>query len=134
MSNEMININDMISETSVYTSLKCDTDAEKVNFYNITNAPQERLGDHINEVINAKDIFCESVECVNDETGEITNAPRIVIIDDKGVGYACVSMGVFSSLKKIMNLFGQPTWEKPVKIKVGQIKKSAKSILTLTLV
>jgi hypothetical protein len=81
-------------------------------------------------VINAKDVFCEVVTCKNPETGESNECPRIVIIDDKGVGYQAVSLGVFSALKKVFQVFGVPTWKKPIALKVVQVTKGQNKILT----
>lgn len=131
--NELINVSGLTQETSVYCSVKAETPEEKKALYNVTNTPAERLGDHINETITVKDIFCEIVNCTNTETGETTPAPRIVFIDDKGTGYACVSLGIFSAVKKLFAMFGEPTWEKGLKIKVKQITKGAKTILSIQL-
>lgn len=63
------------------------------------NNPEHRLSEYINKTILAKDLFCEVVDCVNQETGEITPCPRIVIIDKNGEGYQAVSLGVYAQLK-----------------------------------
>jgi len=48
----------------------------------------------------------------------------VVLIDDKGVSYQCVSLGIFSALKKVFAIFGTPdTWKKPIGIKVKTIDK-----------
>jgi hypothetical protein len=118
-----------------FCSMVAKTDKEKATLFNAMNSPEKRIGDCINEIINAKDIFCETVTCINRDTGECTECPRIVIIDDKGVGYQAVSMGVFSAMKKILGVFGTPTWETPIKLKVKQISKAAdRKILTFEVV
>lgn len=119
------------SENIFYTSLKSETAEEKKKLFNAQNKADERLADHINKTLAIKDVFVEIVDCVNEDTGEVSQAPRIVLIDDKGVSYACVSVGIFSALKKIFGIFGEPTtWEKPLKINVKQITKGKKQMLT----
>ena len=59
-----------------------------------------------------------SVECVEihkeDTPEEKTIAPRIVLIMEDGQSYACVSVGVFQSLKRMFTLLGTPdTWAEP---------------------
>lgn len=116
-----------------YCSVNADDPVKKAELFNAMNNPDERLADHINEVIKVKDVYCEAVELVNEQTGLSNVNPRIVLIDEKGKSYQCVSFGVFNALKKIMSpaFFGAPTWENPIPIKVKQITRGQRSMLTL---
>lgn len=122
---------DLTSAQTQFCSMTAKTPEEKAKLFNAMNNPDKRIGDCINMVINAKDLYVEVVNCTNEETGEVTACPRIVIIDDKGVGYQAVSVGIFSALKKVIQVFGAPTWETPVKLKVQQITKGSRKMLTL---
>lgn len=122
---------DMTSAQTSFTSLSANTDEEKGNLFNAINNPDKRLADCINTVIKAKDLFIEIVNCTNEETGEVTACPRIVIIDDKGVSYQAVSLGIYSALKKIIQIFGAPTWSTPIKLEVKQVTKGTRKMLTL---
>lgn len=120
--------------TVAYSSIDLTkaSEADKKNYFNAINSSDKRLGDEINNVIELKNVYVEIVELHDDKTGEMTKAPRIVLIDSKGDGYTCVSTGIFSSLKKIFQVFGIPeTWKSPIKLKVKQITKGEKKILTL---
>lgn len=118
-----------------YTSLPMESESDRKKVYNVTSNPTYRLRDYVGKIINLKDVYAEQIELANDETGEINVAPRIILIDDKGVSYASVSKGVFSSLKKIFALFGTPDqWAKPLKVEVKQVSSKEKVTLTLTLV
>ena len=75
---------DMTSAQMQYCSLKASTDEEKAMLFNIINNPEKRLADCINMTINASHLYIEVVNCTNEETGEVTACPRIVIIDEKG--------------------------------------------------
>lgn len=122
---------DLTSAQTQFCSMIATTDEQKAKLFNAMNNPDKRIGDCINMTINAKDLYVEVVNCTNEETGEVTACPRIVIIDDKGVGYQAVSVGIFSALKKVIQVFGAPTWENPVKLKVQQITKGSRKMLTL---
>lgn len=122
---------DMTSRQLSFSSLKATNDEEKADLFNAINNPEKRLADCINMTINAKDLFIEVVDCTNEETGEITACPRIVIVDDKKVSYQCVSVGIYSALKKIIQIYGAPTWETPIKMVVKQITKGNRKMLTL---
>lgn len=125
---------DMTTAQTQFCSMTAKTDEEKARLYNAMNNPDKRLSDCINMQIKAKDLYIEVVQCTNEETGEITNCPRIVIIDEKNVSYQCVSVGIYSALKKIIQVYGAPTWKTPVKMEVKQINKGTRKMLTLNVV
>lgn len=124
---------DMTSAQLSFSSLIAETDEQKADLFNAINNPDKRLADCINMTINAKDLFIEVVNCTNEETGETTPAPRIVIVDDKGVSYQAVSVGIYSALKKVIQIFGIPTWEKPIALEVKQVTKGQRKMLTLNI-
>lgn len=123
-------ITDLTNRQTTFCSLSATTPAEKAMLFKAMNNPEKRIGDCINMTINAKDIFCEVVDCINQQSGEIQACPRIVIIDDKGVAYQAVSLGVYSAIKKIIQVFGTPTWKTPLPLVVKQITKGEKKLLT----
>lgn len=129
-------IMDLTSERKVqFCSMTPKNEDEEIVLYNAMNAPEKRVGDCINMTIEVKHIYCEVVTCVNRESGEESVCPRIVLIDKDGVGYQAVSMGIYSAVKKLMTIKGNPaTWKKPVKIKVTQVTKGDRKLLTLNMV
>ena len=125
---------DMTTAKTQFTSMVASTAEEKAKLFNAMNNPDERISDNINKVIKAKDLYIEVVNCTNTETGEVTACPRIVIIDDKGRSYQAVSIGIYSALKKVIQVYGAPTWETPIKLEVKQITKGDRKMLTLNVV
>ena len=135
MENDEKMIMDLTAERKTsLCSLKAKTPEEKIQLFNIMNNPEKRIADCINIPIEVTDIFVEVVTCVNQETGEVKECPRIVLIDKNGVGYTSVSFGIFSALKKVMQVFGNPTWKIPVKLVPTQLTKGTNKILTLNMV
>lgn len=116
---------------SSFCSLKTGTLKEKAAFYNATSNPDHKVGDYINKVIRVKDIYVEAIELEDEETGEAVSAPRIVLIDTEGKTYQAVSRGVFNSLVRLINTFGQPTWEEGLPLLVRQISLGKNQMLTL---
>ena len=113
-------------------SIKAETAEEKALVFNAANNPQHKVADFINKKIMVKDIYAETLELVNKETGEVDKAPRIVLIDEAGEAYECVSVGMFSALKKLIATFGEPTWEEPIPVVVKQEKVANGSMLTIS--
>lgn len=123
-------IMDLTSRQTSFCSMKATTKADKIKLYQAMNNPSKRLSDCINLEIHLKDVFVEVVNCT-DDLGMSQLCPRIVLIDDKGVGYTCVSIGVFSSLKKLFQIFGVPTYKEPLTVVPTQITNGQNKILTL---
>lgn len=122
----------LTSRTAMFCSMAANTPAEKVKLFNIMNNPEKRVKDCVNMTILVKDVFAEEVVLTNERTGLVSREPRIVLIDKDGTGYQCVSRGVFSALRKIIGIFGQPTWAKPIPMRPKLVNKSAdRSILTI---
>lgn len=125
---------DMTTAKTQYCSMVADTDEARAKLFNAMNNPDERLSEMINKQIKVKDVYIEVVDCTNTETGEVTPCPRIVLIDEKGKSYQAVSIGIYSALKKLFQVYGVPTWEKAVTMEVKQITKGDRKMLTLNVV
>lgn len=147
MSNEIVAVSDADVVTDIreydvrelegtnlaaFCSVNAETMEEKALIFNAANNPQHKIADHINKKIMVRDVYAETLELVNKETGEVDKAPRIVLIDDKGEAYECVSVGMFSALKKLIATFGEPTWEQPIPVVVKQEKVANGSMLTIS--
>lgn len=107
---------DLSKATPSFCSLQPSTPEEKVTLFNAMNNPTYRIDEKINCEINVRDIYAETVEIVNEKTGEVSTAPRIILIDTDGNSYGCCSYGVFNSVKKLIQVFGVPTWHEGIKV------------------
>lgn len=110
-----------------YCSIKDDgTRKTKVAIFNAVNGADDSIADHIGEVIEVVNVVAHPVELLDEETGEVVNALRTVLIDKNGKTYTAVSQGITSALSKIFSIIGTPedgAWEKePVKMKIRQVK------------
>lgn len=121
---------DLTSRQTTFCSMAPETVQEKAVLFKAMNNPEKRIADCINMTIMAKDIYCETVTCTNQQTGEQQVCPRIVIIDENGVGYQAVSLGIFSGIKKVIQVFGMPTWGEPLPLIVKQVTKGERKLLT----
>lgn len=112
---------DLTTSTSGWCSLDAVDDRDRVTLFNAITTPQ-KLADQINKQITVRHIYAEIIHVVNDETGEMVAAPRVVLIDDKGVGYQSVSTGIYNAVKRLILLFGAPAdWSQPHKVEVQNV-------------
>lgn len=142
MSNEVMTINKQdlaISTDSVMEMLSGETTGNficsipddgsrkaKVAIYNAVQNADEQLSEHINEILEIVDIVAHPIQLPDENTDEIINTVRTVLIDKKGKGYQAVSNGICQALGKIIAIIGQPHWDEPVKMK-PLLKKSKNS-------
>lgn len=123
-----------LSETAKtnYSSIKGDSREEKARLFKAKSNPDKRLADCINQKIYVKDLYMEVVTITNDETGEVQDCPRVVLLDKDGISYTSVSFGVYNSLRSLVAVYGEPTWEEPIPIIVRQ-KETGKNRKQLVL-
>ena len=119
-----------LSNAESYCSIKGDSREALVAMYNAINSPDHKLSDFVGKKLNIKDISIERVENMNDETGDMVANARVVLIDENGESYTCVSSGIYSAIKKLVAVFGEPTWEPalPVEIQHLSTKKGRKTM------
>ena len=115
---------------STYCSVQGGDRKAKALVYNAMNNPTHRVGDCINKKLMIKDVLAEVIELENEETGEMQQVPRVVLIDENGESYQAVSTGIFSAVKKAIAVFGAPTWDEPLPIVIKQVSLGKNQMLT----
>lgn len=121
----------MGGEAQAFCSIDAVDPETKAIVFNAANNPDHKVKDFVNKTINVKDIYAEIIEIVNKETGEITKVPRIVLIDAAGSAYECVSVGMYAAIRKIVSIYGAPTWEPPLTVTIRQKSVGKGSMFTL---
>ena len=122
------------SHNVMFCTVNQDEPKAKALVFKAMNNPSNRVADYIGKVIKIKDIFVESVDIENEETGEIDTVPRIVIFDDNNQTYEAVSRGLFNALQKLISVFGLPTYDEPIAVEIKQKAVKKGSMLTFDIV
>lgn len=131
--NELTLFNGKMGQT--YCSKQVKKEEEKKELFNALETCDALLNDCVGQEINIKDVYCEEREIVDDETGETKKKYRTILFDMNGQTYATGSYGIFNIIRKLMTIYGMPTWEEGIKVKVAKRPiGNGKSTLTLTLV
>lgn len=108
-----------------FCSMNAVTPEEKAQLFNAMNSPDARIADLVNVSLDIVDVYAEVVECINQDTGEISKCPRVVLIDKDGKSYQAVSKGIFNAVSKLIAVYGLPHWETPVTVTPYQITKGS---------
>ena len=85
-----------------------------------------RAAECVNEKINLVHILAHRVRIrnVDTDTGEVTFVPadRLVLLDDEGKTYECVSQGLMQSVLLLVDLMGQPSsWTEPIPVTIRNV-------------
>ena len=122
----------------IYSSIKASSVEEKKKLYNALEKCDALLNDIVGTEINIKDFYVEErIVTEDDEDGNEKSVIkyRTILFDTDGKSYATGSYGVYNALRRIVMVYGSPTWEEGVLVKVEKKPiKNGKTQLTLVLV
>ena len=107
---------------------------EDAKIFAALNNPEYRIANFINKTLKIANVLVEIREILNEDTGEIETAPRIVLISEDGKAYQAVSKGMFNAVKNAFEVFGPAPWESPLEIEIKQIPVGRGSILTFDVI
>jgi hypothetical protein len=126
------NISGLNAGDGFFSSLSLKTQAERVAMLKAVNGSQP-LADNLNTPIPVKDIVCQQVQIENEATGVINDAIRTTLIDGDGNAYHATSKGIFTQVKNMINILGNPnTWDEPVTVTATKEGTGARKFLTLS--
>lgn len=103
-----------------YTSLDRSKDENRMVIYRCMENCSSKVSDLINEEIHVANIFAHKVELPVEETGEVREVTRTVLITPEGVTIECVSDGISRCVKALMIAFGDPPWSPAKHVKIVQ--------------
>lgn len=130
MSNELMNLTNNTDSNEFFTSCVPQNDDERMMLYKAMNAPDLKLADLINTEIVIRDYTLEKVK-LTDEDGSEREAIRIGLICVDGTTVSTISNGVLRALRALVAIYGAPTWEKGIKVKVQQIDRNGRRTFNL---
>lgn len=94
-----------------------DEDGQDIALVAMTSA--ERLEDNLNKEFNLKHFVVQRGEVLDEESGELRDSARIILIKDDGTAFSTGSASVASSLGAIVQLRGEPSsWKTASRVMV----------------
>ena len=112
---------DLSTGNAGYCSMQAADDEDRVKLYNACSSPLS-VADMINKQIRLRHIFVEVIQVMSEQSGELVYVPRVILIDEKGVGYQAVSIGMYNSVKRLIATFGDPsTWTKAHTVEIANV-------------
>lgn len=90
----------------------------KIKLYSaLQNA--EKLDEHLNEPLAMVNAVAQAVQVTDDQTGEVSNTVRVIIVTADNKAYAATSPTLAAGLNTMFGIFGTPNvWTEPLTIRV----------------
>ena len=131
-----------------FSTMDLDDENNKIRLYNSLQGCDVRLNDIKGTVLSVVEVFIEKKEVAerdektdeiiyDEETGEVKTKIkyRTILFDDEGKTYVSSAYGIYNSLRQIISIFGNPSKDNIIKVKVGTKKlNNGKESLILTVV
>lgn len=110
---------ELLNAGGIYSSISNQDQEAALEIYSAVSSAQS-LSDHLNEVIDVANIVLQPVEITDNQTGEIRQMIRSILITDKGEAFSASSDGVQTSLKNLFSIVGNPPWNPAIPLKAVQ--------------
>lgn len=115
-----------------YSSIVDDGTREtKGKIYKALNNSEGSFAE-LEEAIEVQDIMAHNVVLLDEQTGELIETVRVVLVTPEGKGYHAVSQGVMSSVQKIVGMYGAAPWVPHIKMKPKRVK-TRRGFFTVTI-
>lgn len=105
------------------TNLDMNKVENKKLAFNMINSPNVRLSSMVGKVIHASDYVIDSVNIINQDTGEVQETQRLVIRETNGETYHTMGRGLVESFNRILDVFGD-SWGEGFNLVVKQVNTS----------
>lgn len=106
----------------VWMSSKPSTPAAKARAMAALTGAVAKLSDRINQTIKVKDVIFQGVQLIDEDTGEVNAAVRIIVEQANGQLLGCTSAGIHQAFGLLFQMEGPPPWKPPLSLKVKQIE------------
>lgn len=112
---------DLKAGHGAYCSMQAVDNKARVTLFNACTNPA-KIADMINKRIKVLHVYVEIIQVMSEQSGEMVNAPRVILIDEQGKGYQAVSNGIYNAVKRMFALFGDPSdWDSAHTVEVQHV-------------
>lgn len=119
-SNDLTLVDEMArSKKQTFCSIEGNTAEERKQIFNAMSKCDYRVADMLNQTITLKDVIIQKYTSVAEDTGEVSEKNRIILIDNEGKTYASASRGLYNGILRLFAIVGMPaTWKEPMQVQV----------------
>jgi hypothetical protein len=130
VSNEIVAVSDTTLRTEIatlgtngpafFSSITTDDFKSKVKVFEAMSN-SESISGHLNKPLSVVDVIIQAVEMPNEQTGELSTVPRVILLTEDGKAYHAMSAPLYRDVTNLLGILGHPsTWPGAVKLSVSQ--------------
>ena len=120
--------------SSVYSSIEA-TDFESRLKTASAVSDSKPLREHLGEVIELANVVIQVIPMENEDTKELEDVTRVILIDKDGNSFHAISSVIFKDVQNLIGILGKPSsWPEPVSVAAKEDGKGRRRFMTLTLV
>lgn len=116
---------DAIAEagSGVWVPFAPESREAKATLYNALSSAGERLGDYVGDAIEVANVVIQGCKFTDEETGEVTNGSRLILVGPEGQIYKSTSRGMVRAAVQLVEMFGTPDqWGEPLTIAIERVQ------------
>lgn len=98
-----------------------DSELERIAAYNALSETVS-LRDFYGKPIAVTAVVAQTVQVTDPDSGEVSDAPRTVLVGADGTNYHSVSKGVLDSLRMIFRMIGVPSAARPITVVAREVQ------------
>jgi len=131
LGNEIANLSK--GQLGLFSTITGDSFEAKASLLNaLSNS--EPVSENLKSTIRLANVVIESVDMLDESSGEIKAQPRIVLIDADGKAFHAISGPAYRDVKRILAVMGHPnTWPEPLPIFITQEGTGTRKFFTVKL-
>lgn len=96
---------------------------DEIAMFNAMSDADFSINDHIGKQMTLCGYFIHDVDMTDKKTGEVVKCPRVLLIDENGKTYGCVSWGIYRALVRVVKTTGnQGPWKPGIRVEFAQRK------------
>lgn len=120
--------------SSVYSSIEA-TDFESRLRTATAVSDSKPIREHLGEVIALVDVVIQVIPMENEDTKQLEDVTRVILIDAEGNSFHAISGVLFKDVQNLIGILGKPSsWPEPVSVAVREDGNGRRRFMTLTLV
>lgn len=93
----------------------------------------DNLSEILGQPLKVKDIVIQAVQMTNEQTGEVQDVPRVILVDKEGAAHHAISAPLFRDVRTLLGIAGDPDgWgDEGIELRVVQEGQKSRQYYTI---
>lgn len=111
------------SGSGIWVPFTPESREDKATLYNALSSTGAKLNDYVGDTIEVKTMVIQGCRFIDEETGELSNGSRLILVGPEGQIYKSTSRGMIRAAVQLVEMFGTPDqWGAPLCITIERVQ------------